>query len=148
MFVMETNQKYTTTQNTFRIILGCLLLFTGIGHLTFLRDDFQAQVPSWVMLDIDLVVLLSGIVELLLGVALVFLKKYRVPVGWVVTAFFIAIFPGNYTQWTNHTDAFGLNTDGLRLARLFMHPLLIIWPLWSTGAWTAAFGKKDDSKLL
>jgi uncharacterized membrane protein len=145
---METSQKYTATQNIFRIMLGCLLLFTGIGHLTFLRDDFQAQVPGWVTLDIDLVVVLSGVVEILLGLALVFLKKYRIPVGWVVTAFFIAIFPGNYTQWQNHTDAFGLNTDGLRLARLFMHPLLIIWPLWSTGAWSAAFGKKGDSKLL
>ena len=145
---MQTNQRYTATQNTFRIMLGCLLLFTGIGHLTFLRDDFQAQVPGWVTLDIDLVVLLSGVVEILLGVALVFLKKYRVAVGWIATAFFIAIFPGNYTQWANHTDAFGLNTDGLRLARLFMHPLLIIWPLWSTGAWSATFGKKDDSKVL
>lgn len=145
---METTQKYSPAQNLFRILLGLLLLFTGTGHLTFLRDDFQAQVPSWVTLDDDLVVVLSGIVEITLGLMLVFLKRYRVAVGWLATVFFIAIFPGNYAQWANHTDAFGLNTDGLRLTRLFLHPLLIIWPLWSTGAWSATFGKKQDEKLL
>ncbi|MCO6148589.1 hypothetical protein [Flavobacterium sp. NRK1] len=139
---METSASYTKTQNIFRILLGCLLLFTGTGHLTFVRTDFLAQVPDWVPLEDDLVVVLSGIVEISLGLALIFLKRFRVTVGWIATIFFIAIFPGNYAQYANHVDAFGLNTDGLRLTRLFLHPLLVAWPLWSCGSWSAAFGKR------
>lgn len=139
---METSASYTKTQNIFRILLGCLLLFTGTGHLTFVRTDFLAQVPDWVPLDDDLVVVLSGVVEISLGLALIFLKRFRVTVGWVVAIFFIAIFPGNYAQYANHVDAFGLNTDGLRLTRLFLHPLLVAWPLWSCGSWSAAFVKR------
>lgn len=138
---MKTPQTYSTAQNIFRILLGCLLLFTGTGHLTFVRETFSAQVPSWVPLDADLVVILSGVVELLLGLSLLALTKYRVAVGWVVAAFFVAIFPGNYAQYANHVDAFGLNTDGLRLTRLFLHPLLVLWPLWSCGSLAAAFKK-------
>ena len=141
---METTQDYTVTQNIFRILLGCLLVFTGTGHLTFVRTDFIAQVPDWVPLDKDLVVLLSGVVEIVIGLSLIFLKRYRIAAGWVAAAFFVAIFPGNYSQYANHVDAFGLNTDNLRLIRLFLHPLLIIWPLWSTGTWSAFMKRNKE----
>lgn len=139
---MKTFNDYSKTQNIFRILLGCLLLFTGIGHLTFVRADFLAQVPEWVPLPDDLVVLLSGAVEITIGLSLILLKRYRVITGWLTAVFFIAIFPGNYAQYANHVDAFGLNSDALRLTRLFLHPLLVIWPLWSCGAWAATFGRK------
>lgn len=125
----------TKTQHLFRVLLGLLLLFTGTGHLTWLNVPFQAQVPSWVPLDPALVVNLSGVVEILLGLMLLLWKSKRMFVGWLVALFFVLIFPGNLTQYLNHTDAFGLNTDFLRLLRLFLHPVLVIWPLWSTGAW-------------
>ena len=134
---METLNHYSKTQHIFRILLGCLLIFTGTGHLTFVRNDFLAQVPEWVPLQDNLVVLLSGIVEIAIGLSLLLLKRYRVAVGWVAAIFFIAIFPGNYAQYENHVDAFGLNSDALRLTRLFLHPLLVIWPLWSCGSWAA-----------
>lgn len=138
---MQTTTHYTKAQHIFRILLGCLLVFTGIGHLSFVHDDFLSQVPNWVPLDDSLVVSLSGIVELLLGLSLLFLNRYRVTVGWVAAVFFICIFPGNYAQYVNHTDAFGLNSDSMRLMRLFLHPLLVAWPLWSCGSWSAAFGR-------
>lgn len=125
--------SYTTAQNIFRILLGGLLVFTGIGHLSFLHEGFLSQVPEWIPLDAGLVVTLSGFVELLLGLSLLFLTRYRIAVGWITALFFVAIFPGNYAQYANHVDAFGLNTDGLRLTRLFLHPLLVLWPLWSCG---------------
>src|SRR5690606_18837951 len=50
-----------------RILLALLMVVTGIGHLTFLRQEFQAQVPRWVPLDTDMVVVLSGIAEVALG---------------------------------------------------------------------------------
>jgi uncharacterized membrane protein len=118
-----------------RVILGLFLLFTGIGHLTFGREEFIAQVPDWLPLSGDLVVVGSGVVELALGASLIALPRHRVAVGWIVAAFFVAIFPGNISQYVNQVDAFGLTSDGARAARLVFQPLLVLWALWSTGAW-------------
>lgn len=133
----QTARPTTLIQKIFRVLLGATLLFTGISHLTWARTDFLAQVPNWLPLSGDLVVVLSGIAELLLGAALIALGRYRVMVGWIVAAFFVAIFPGNISQYLNGIDAFGLNTDQARATRLLFQPLLVIWALWSTGAWQA-----------
>lgn len=120
-----------------RIALGGTLLFTGISHLTVAREEFQAQVPSWMPVDPDLVVLVSGVAEIGLGAALVALPRRKVPVGWLTGAFFVAIFPGNVAQYVEGKDGFGLDTDRARLIRLFFQPVLVAWALWSTGAWRA-----------
>lgn len=127
----------TTTpfQNISRIALGTLLFFAGISHLTFLRLEFQAQVPNWIPVSKDLIVILSGVVEISLGLALLLLKKQRIRVGWAVTLFFVLIFPGNVSQFINGIDAFGLNNDLARGIRLLFQPALGFWALWSTGAW-------------
>ena len=49
-----------------RVGLGLALLFAGISHLTFARDEFKAQVPSWFPAK-DFTVLASGAVEIALG---------------------------------------------------------------------------------
>jgi uncharacterized membrane protein len=118
-----------------RIVLGVVLAVAGTSHLTTARDEFRAQVPGWVPLDEDLVVLLSGVVEIALGLALLLLVRHRALVGWVVAAFFVAIFPGNVSQYVDGVDAFGLDSDRDRLVRLFFQPLLVAWALWSTEAW-------------
>ena len=120
-----------------QIFLGLALGYAGIGHLTNNRQEFQAQVPTFLKDYADFVVVASGVVEIVLGLALVGLWKYRVQVGWVVAAFFVAIFPGNISQYVNGVDAFGLDSDTSRLVRLFFQPLLVVWALWSTGAWSA-----------
>ena len=132
---MEDNSKTSTIQNIGRYLLGSFLTFTGIGHLTFLRKEFLAQVPPWLPINADIVVLLSGIVEIILGLSLLFLYSQRIKVGWIVAAFFIAIFPGNIAQLVEHKDAFGMNSDTARWLRLPMQPALIFLALWSTGAW-------------
>ena len=118
-----------------RIGLGAVLLFAGVSHLTVARDAFQAQVPEWLPLDKDFVVVASGAVEIALGGALVALPKKKTAVGWVVAAFFVAIFPGNISQLVTRTSAFGLDTDAKRWLRLPFQPLLVFVALWSTGAW-------------
>ncbi|WP_309571122.1 hypothetical protein [Deinococcus sp.] len=125
----------TLTQTLARVLLGSAMVFAGTGHLTFLRQDFQAQVPTWLPLNRDFVVLASGVVEVGLGAALLALPRQRVTVGWVLAAFYVAIFPGNISQYVSHQSAFGLDTDHKRLIRLFFQPLLVLWALWSTGAW-------------
>ncbi|WP_161883505.1 DoxX family protein [Deinococcus alpinitundrae] len=116
-------------QHAARLLLGSALLLAGTGHLTSLRQAFRAQVPTWLPLDPDVVVLTSGVVELALGAALIALPRYRLTVGVVVAAFFVAVFPGNISQYLTHTNAFGLNTDQARLVRLFFQPLLVAWAL-------------------
>ena len=118
-----------------RTLLGAALTYAGITHLTSSRQEFQAQVPTILQSQADFVVIASGVVEILLGLSLILLNKYRTHIGWVTAAFFIAIFPGNISQYINGTDAFGLNTDQARAIRLLFQPLLVIWALWSTGAW-------------
>jgi uncharacterized membrane protein len=118
-----------------RYLLGAALIYAGVGHFTFSRIAFQAQVPPWLPLDPDFVVLASGAVEIALGLGLIFFTRYRKQIGWLTAAFFLAVFPGNISQYLTQTDAFGLNTDEARAVRLLFQPLLIIWALWATGAW-------------
>lgn len=120
-----------------RWTLGSGLIFAGVGHLTFARRSFEAQVPQWLPLPVDLVVVASGIVEIALGLSLILLARHRVLVGWITAAFFIAVFPGNVEQFVSGTDGFGLNTDLARGIRLLFQPVLVVWALWSTGAWKA-----------
>ena len=115
-----------------QVILGIALTYAGTTHLTSSRKEFQAQVPTWLPLDPDFVVIASGIVEIILGISLLTLWRYRTQVGLTVAVFFILIFPGNINQYVNQIDAFGLDSDRERLIRLFFQPLLVLWAYWST----------------
>ena len=126
-----------------RTLLGAALTYAGITHLTTNRKEFLAQVPTWVPLDADFVVVASGVVEILLGLSLIILIKHQAKIGWITAVFFIAIFPGNISQYVNGIDAFGLDSDRARLIRLFFQPLLVIWALWCTGAWKSYRAKKN-----
>jgi uncharacterized membrane protein len=120
-------------RNIARIALGIALAVAGTSHLSSARETFRAQVPAWVPLDADFVVLASGVVEICLGLWLI--SGYKAPIAGTVTAlFFIAIFPGNISQWLTRTDAFGLDSDQARLIRLVFQPILVLWALWCTSA--------------
>ncbi|UAB82691.1 hypothetical protein INR75_10600 [Zunongwangia sp. SCSIO 43204] len=138
--------RTSTFQNIMRVLLGAMMTFAGIGHLTFQRGEFQAQVPRWLPNSqefMDVVVLASGIIEISLGLCLIFWVSKKVKIGILLVIFYILIFPGNISQYTNGIDAFGLDTDQKRLIRLFFQPVLILWALWSTGALKYLFSKKN-----
>lgn len=120
-----------------RVVLGAALVFAGVSHLTFARDSFYAQVPPWLPLDATFVILASGVVEIVLGAALLVVRRRRVLLGWAVAALFVLVFPGNVSQFVTHTAAFGLDSDLTRGIRLLFQPLLVVWALWCTGAWSA-----------
>ncbi len=88
------------------MVLGLALVYAGVGHLTTSRTEFQAQVPSVFADYADFVVLASGVVEITLGVGLIALWQYRVQIGWLVAAFFVAIFWGNISQYVNGAEVF------------------------------------------
>jgi uncharacterized membrane protein len=133
-------------KNILRILLGVFMITAAIGHFTFQREAFQAQVPDWLPLSKDLVVILSGIVEISLGLAMIFWKSKRPQDGIALAIFYVLIFPGNIAQYVNHTDAFGLDTDTKRLIRLFFQPILIYWALWSTNAFSYLRGNNKFHK--
>ena len=122
----------------FRLLLGAFMTYAGVSHLTFNRLEFVAQVPMWLRFSegfTDFVVLSSGVVEIALGLSMLFLCKHKAVVGALLALFFVLIFPGNLNQYFYHIDSFGLNTDSARLIRLFFQPILIAWALWSTNGW-------------
>lgn len=116
-----------------RLLLGTAMVGAGVLHLTAQREDFRAQVPAWFPVDEDLTVLASGVVEIALGIAFVALPARRRLVGALLAGFFVVVFPGNVAQYVEGADAFGLDTDGKRLARLFFQPVLVLWALWGGG---------------
>ncbi|MCZ2830652.1 hypothetical protein O2W14_17580 [Modestobacter sp. VKM Ac-2986] len=122
----------TRLRSVARVVLGGVLVLAGAGHLTFAREDFRAQVPPWVPLDVDEVVLMSGVVEIGLGLMLVLLPREQRRIGLLAALFFVAVLPGNIAQLTEHRDAFGLDTDAKRALRLLGQPVLVAWAWWST----------------
>lgn len=122
-----------------QVVLGLFMTYAGVSHLTFARQEFVAQVPTWMQFSpgfTDFVVLASGVVEITLGLAMFLMwRKWRPATGALLALFYVAVFPGNINQLVNHIDAFGLNTDMLRIIRLFFQPVLIFLALWSTGGW-------------
>lgn len=123
-------------RTTLRWLLAGAMVFAGVSHLFWGRREFQKQVPGWatevVPIDRDGIVVASGVVEVMLGAALVALPKERRRVGAILAAFFVAVFPGNIDQWLARRNGFGLDTDAKRLVRLFFQPALVAAALWST----------------
>ena len=123
----------TRSQNVARLVLGGIMTFAGISHLTTAREEFRAQVPAWMPIDDDLVVVGSGVIEIALGASMLALPRHHRITGLALAAFFVAIFPGNIAQYVEGTDAFGLDTDTKRLIRLFGQPVLVVAALWAAG---------------
>jgi len=139
---IETN----TVQNIARIVLGLMMAWAAIGHFAFHRQEFQAQVPDWIPIGKDAVVIISGIFELALGLGMIFWSRQKVIIGLSLAIFYILIFPGNIAQYVNRTDAFGLDTDQARLIRLFFQPVLVLWALWSSGALSYLRQRKNSRR--
>ncbi len=133
--VTTTSLPHAGVRAVGRWLLAGALAYAGFGHFVS-SEEFLAQVPPWLPFP-EAIVAISGVVEISLAAALLFLSKQRVVVGWVTAAFFVLIFPGNVSQLVTGTDAFGLDSDLARAIRLLFQPLLVVWALWCTGAWHA-----------
>ena len=123
-------------RTTARGALALLLIAAGASHLTWGRRGYRIVVPDWATrllhTDKDMIVVVSGAVEVMLGGALVALPGDQRRIGWIVAAFFVAVFPGNVHQWRTGRPAPMLRTDRARFVRLLLQPVLVAWALWST----------------
>lgn len=114
----------TLTEQVARYGGGAAMAFAGISHLTFAREAWRAQVPGWVPIDADDTVVISGAFEIALGAGLILLPDERRTMAALTTAFLVAVFPGNISQYVNSEDGVGLDSDRKRLVRLFAEPLM------------------------
>jgi len=114
-----------------RWVLAGFMAVAGVGHLVA-TEAFLGQTPTWLPLR-SAVVWLSGVVEIGFAVALVAWSGRRRQVGWALALFFVVVVIGNIFQAVAGTDAFGLDTDTERWARLAFQPILVVWALWATG---------------
>lgn len=122
------------TQKIAVYALGAFMTFAGVSHMSFSREEFQAEVPNWIpFFSKDAVVLGSGVAEIGLGLGLLALPKKRREVGMALAAFYTAIFPGNIAQYAERRSAFGLDTDRKRFIRLLLQAPLIAAALHAAG---------------
>lgn len=121
------------TQVLLRWGLGVFMLGAGWLHLTAWRTDFEQLVPGWVPGSASIVVIASGLVEIALGATCLVLPRRRRQVCLGLAAFYVLVFPGNLYQYFARTNTFGLDTDTLRLERLFFQPVLVVAAIWAAG---------------
>ena len=125
----------STAQDAARIALGLTLILAGTSHLTFARKAFKAQVPPWVPLKPDTVVLESGVVEIAPGhrtgrpaAAQTARRQHRRSLLYrYLPRQFSPVHPPSQRFRPRHRPQSAL-------ARLFFQPVLVAWALWSTGA--------------
>ena len=116
-----------------RWALAAFLGFAGVSHFTR-PEEFLAQVPPYLPAP-ELLVAVSGVVEIALAVALLTLPRWRAAVGLATLLFFLAVLPGNIAQYTEGRDAFGLDSDAARLTRVLLSPLLWVWATAAGDLW-------------
>ena len=116
-------------------ILAAFYALAGFAHLTA-PQPFLRIMPGWVPSP-DLVVLLTGVAELLGAIALVqpFDARLRKGGGWGLALYAVCVFPANI----NHFAMDMANPDhGIGLAyhvpRMFAQPLLVWLALWVSSA--------------
>ena len=97
------NINRTKTNAVARVLLGSMLVTAGIGHLSFLRREFRAQVPNWVPLNTDDIVVYSGLAEIALGAALIAPGKYKTTMG--KTGRFVFCSCVSWQRFAVHTPA-------------------------------------------
>ncbi|BFM26263.1 MULTISPECIES: hypothetical protein [unclassified Microbacterium] len=130
------HRRGLTVRSVARGALAALLVGAGVSHVTWGRRGYRIVVPGWatrlLRTDKDAIVVASGAVEVILGVALVALPRERSRIGAAIAAFFVAVFPGNVHQWRTGRAAPGLQTDRARFLRLFLQVPLVAWAWWAT----------------
>jgi len=129
--------KTSISQNILRVTLGLIMIYIGIAHLYFRRIEFQAQVPRWLTSDesfVDMIVLISGYIEIIFGVLMVWGGKFKAKTGLVLGVFYVLVFPGNINQYIHELDGLRMYSNNERFLRLLFQPVLIFWALWSTNA--------------
>jgi uncharacterized membrane protein len=112
-----------------RIAMGVAFVVAGIGHVAT-PTPFVQHLPSWVP-ERHALIYLTGLLEVVGGVALIALRAWRWPIGVLIALYLVAVFPANV-----YVAVAGVAVDGLPggvypWLRLLLQPVFIAWTLWS-----------------
>ena len=114
-----------------RVGMAAAMIFAGVSHW-LMPVPFLQHVPPFIPAP-DLVVLLTGVIEVFLGAALLTPPRWRRRAGLLLAAYLIAVFPGNLYVALAGVDVQGQPGGWYPWARLPLQALFIAWALWSTG---------------
>ncbi len=102
--VTSLRQRFSAREAA-RIGMAIALAFAGASHV-FLATPFIQHLPTWVPLRAE-IVLVSGLAEIALGIALLLPPPTRRRVGIALALYFVAVFPGNV-----YVAVFDVEVDG------------------------------------
>lgn len=101
---------------------AALFITAGVGH--FVATDFFLKImPPYLPFHLSLV-LVSGVIEILLGILLL-VPRYSRLAAWGIIALLIAVFPANIHVY-QHQELFPLPWF-VHLLRLPLQGVLILW---------------------
>ena len=112
--------------------MAAAMVVAGVAHLVG-PDPFVQHLPGWVP-GRELLVLLTGLIEIGLGFALVGPPARRGATGRVLALYLVAVWPANVYVAVAGVDVDGLPGGRYPWIRLPFQVLFIAWALWSTGA--------------
>jgi len=113
-----------------RLGMAIAMAFAGASHLV-LATPFIQHLPPWVPLRVE-IVLISGLVEIALGLALLLRPPTRRRVGVALALYLVAVLPGNVYVAVFDVEVDGQPGGAYPWVRLPLQLLFIAWALWST----------------
>jgi uncharacterized membrane protein len=113
-----------------RIAMGAAFVIAGASHFGT-PDPFVQHLPEWVPAREGLVAL-TGVLEVLGGLALIGPRRLRVPMAAALAVYLVAVFPANIHVAVNAIDVDGQPGGPYAWLRLLLQPLFIWWVVAST----------------
>jgi uncharacterized membrane protein len=111
-----------------QLAMAVMLVFTSIGHFKF-NKGMAIMLPPFIPFK-KAVVYVTGVMEILFGVGLLF-AQVRLPVAWTIIVFFIILLPANIYAAVRKVDLEKANYEGNGLNYLwFRVPLQVFFIGW------------------
>lgn len=120
---------FSTWEASARDGLSVMLIFTGVSHFTFMKEDFVRMIPPFIPWP-GAMVYFTGVCEIAGAVGL-FLPGFRRAAAFALIVFFLAVLPANIHAARAGVTLRGKPATSLWL-RIPMQVLFIAIAFWST----------------
>ena len=123
-----------------RVGLAIGMAFAGTAHLA-MPEPFLQHLPPWTPAA-EAIIFGTGVIEVGLGAALLLGQPWRQRAGLALSAYLVAVFPGNVYVAVADVDVDGQPGGWYPWVRLPLQALFIVWALWSTRRPADADGRR------